>query len=214
VDLSYRHTAAMRAVAGEIAAGRLGEIYHLDLVFHNAYGPDKHWFRDRDLAGGGCLMDLGVHLVDLALWLLGGPDLTCRSAQILAKGRPLPAEGRAVEDFALATLETASGVPIRLSCSWNLPAGCDAVIAVDVHGTEGGASMRNLGGSFYDFEARRLTGCRSEILAAPPDDWGGRAAVDWLERLSRGGGFDPACEELVAVSRVMDTIYRAAGVAR
>jgi predicted dehydrogenase len=33
-----------------------------ELVFHNAYGPDKPWFRDPALSGGGCVIDLGTHL--------------------------------------------------------------------------------------------------------------------------------------------------------
>jgi predicted dehydrogenase/threonine dehydrogenase-like Zn-dependent dehydrogenase len=212
VDLSYRHTAAMQAVAAEIASGRLGTIYDLELVFHNAYGPDKAWFFDRKAAGGGCLIDLGVHLVDLALWLLGTSDLTCHSALIRAKGAPLTNDSKAVEDFAVATLESDDGVPVRLGCSWNLSAGCDAVIAVDVHGTKGGASFRNINGSFYDFEAYRHTGCRSERLVTAPDDWGGRAALDWVRKLSQGARFDPDCTQVVAVAGILDQIYRAAGI--
>lgn len=210
-DLSYRHTEAVRAMAAEVASGGLGEIYAVDLTFHNAYGPDKPWFRNRALSGGGCLIDLGVHLVDLALWLLGWPEIDVRSAQMKAGGRPLQHGGAEVEDFAFATLETATGVPVRVACSWNLPAGCDAVIRLDVFGTGGGVSMTNIDGSFFDFEARRNDGCSSRILAAPPDDWGGRAALDWLDRLSGGARFDPECERLTTVAATLDAIYAKAG---
>ena len=153
-----------------------------------------------------------MHLVDLALWLLDASKLTCESAQIRCKGRPLDPAGDAVEDFASAMLQTETGVPVRLACSWNLPAGCDAVIGVEVHGTQGGASFRNVGGSFYDFEAVRHDGCHSQTLTSPPDDWGGRAARAWLEQLAQSPAYDPACEEAVAVSRVLDAIYSKAGV--
>ena len=66
VDFCYRHTAAMRAIRRAVEAGTLGRIYAADLVFHNAYGPDKPWFYDRARSGGGCVTDLGIHLVDLA----------------------------------------------------------------------------------------------------------------------------------------------------
>jgi hypothetical protein len=36
-------------------------------VFHNAYGPDKPWFYEITQSGGGCLMDLGTHVIDLGL---------------------------------------------------------------------------------------------------------------------------------------------------
>jgi len=210
-DLSYRHTAAMQALAAEVRSGALGEIQAVDLTFHNAYGPDKPWFRDRARSGGGCLIDLGVHMVDLALWLLDWPAIACRSAHLRAGGAPLDAEGRAVEDFALATLETGAGVPVRLACSWNLPAGCDAVIRLEIWGSEGGAAFANIGGSFFDFEAHRHDGCNRTELAAPPDDWGGRAALDWLERLAAGQRYDPACERLADVAAALDAIYAAAG---
>jgi len=67
VDLSYRFTKGMQRIREGVVSGELGRVYAVDLVFHNAYGPDKPWFYDPALSGGGCVMDLGVHLVDLAL---------------------------------------------------------------------------------------------------------------------------------------------------
>ena len=68
---------------------------------------------------------------------------------------------------------------VRLACSWRLPAGREAIISAAFYGTGGGASLRNVGGSFYDFEAELYRGTAAEILASPPDEWGGRAAADW-----------------------------------
>ena len=73
VDSSYRHTQGMRRIRELVAQGRLGQVYAVDLVFHDAYGPDKPWFHDMAQSGGGCLMDLGIHLIDLALWALDRP---------------------------------------------------------------------------------------------------------------------------------------------
>ena len=73
VDLSYRFTEGMRRVRDLVRSGELGRVYAVDLVFHNAYGPDKPWFYDPALSGGGCVMDLGVHLVDLAALDAGLP---------------------------------------------------------------------------------------------------------------------------------------------
>jgi hypothetical protein len=104
-------------------------------------------------------------------------------------------------------LQLASGATVRLACSWRLQAGCEAVIAADVYGTDGGASLRNVDGSFYDFTAERFRGTGREILAAPPDAWGVRAGADWAVRLGAGTRFDPAAERLVDVARVLDRIY-------
>ncbi|VWX63235.1 Oxidoreductase domain protein [Burkholderiales bacterium 8X] len=211
VDLSYRHTAAARCIQQLISTGELGEVYAVDLVFHNAYGPDKAWFRDPKLSGGGCVIDLGIHMVDLALWMLGFPEVRTTSGRLWSKGRrlaPGSAEAAAeVEDFATAEIELANGTMLRLACSWNLPAGRDAVIEAQFHGTRAGAAMRNLGGSFYDFAAERYDGTRTTRLVEPPDDWGGRAAVSWAERLASRPGFDPEIDSALQVAAVLDAIY-------
>ncbi|WP_043831611.1 Gfo/Idh/MocA family protein [Muricoccus aerilatus] len=207
VDLSYRHTEGMRRIREVIGQGGLGHLFAVDLTFHNAYGPDKPWFRDPALSGGGCVMDLGVHLVDLALWVLDFPAVIDVSSALFAGGEPLAGRTDRVEDYAVATLTLATGAVVRLACSWNLHAGRDAVIAAEFQGSAGGAALRNENGSFYDFTAERFRGTARETLASPPDDWGGRAAADWAARLAAGARFDPSTVKLVAVAQVLDRIY-------
>jgi predicted dehydrogenase len=207
VDLSYRHVAGMAEIRRRIRAGELGRPFGGRLVFHNAYGPDKPWFYDRQLAGGGCLMDLGVHLVDLALWLFDFPAVEGVSGRCFAGGALLPPQPQAVEDFVLARLDLANGMSLELACSWNLSAGQDADIQASFYGTQGGACLRNVNGSFFDFVAEWYRGTQREQLAGPPDDWGGRAAVAWAGAVAAGKGFDPATDELVRVAEVLDAIY-------
>jgi predicted dehydrogenase len=209
VDLSYRFTEGMRRIREAVRSGELGRVYAADLVFHNAYGPDKPWFYDPALSGGGCVMDLGVHLVDLALWTLDFPGVSSVSGTLFAGGEPLLFGGRPdrAEDYAIATLELETGAAVRLACSWRLHAGRDAVISAAFYGTEGGAALRNLDGSFYDFAAERHRGTARKTLATPPDAWGGRAAAAWAARLAAGERFDPAAERLVEVARVLDRVY-------
>jgi predicted dehydrogenase len=206
VDLSYRFVEAVRRVRGLVRSGELGSIYAADLVFHNAYGPDKQWFYDPTLSGGGCVIDLGIHLVDLLLWSLEPRTVSSLSARLFAQGQPLTTT-EVVEDFAWAELQLDDGAAARLACSWNLSAGQDAVIEVAFFGTRGAARLRNVNGSFYDFTAERMHGTARERLSAPPDDWGGRALVDWARRLSEGQGYDPATDQLIAVADVIDAIY-------
>jgi predicted dehydrogenase len=201
VDLSYRSVEAARRVRELVRDGALGDVRAVDLVFHNAYGPDKAWCYDRDLSGGGCLIDLGIHLVDLALWTLDWPRVTAVTAAL--RGEP-------VEDYATAQLELGGGVVMRLACSWGLHAGQDAVIEASFYGTDGGASLRNVGGSFYDFVAERHRGRERERLVAPPDDWFGRAAEEWARRLAGGERYDPEVERVVDVAAALDAIYRSA----
>ncbi|MCG3160872.1 MAG: Inositol 2-dehydrogenase/D-chiro-inositol 3-dehydrogenase [Acidobacteria bacterium] len=210
VDLCYRHLAGAPKIRDLIRGGELGRVYAIDLVFHNAYGPDKDWFYDRRLSGGGCVMDLGIHLVDLALWALDFPRVENASSRLFAGGEPLGELNR-VEDYAAALLTLSGGAVAQMACSWRLPAGCDAVISASFYGTLGGAAMRNVGGSFYDFIIERFHGTRCETLAGASDgetgDWSGRAIVEWARGVAAGGGFDPAAERLADVASALDAIY-------
>jgi predicted dehydrogenase len=213
VDLSYRHLTATHALRAALRSGELGHVYAVDLVFHNAYGPDKPWFRNPTLSGGGCVIDLGIHLVDLAHHLLADSGQWAAVEQVqsrlFAAGKPLGGRRDVVEDFATARLDLANGAVLTLACSWNLHAGQEAVIGATFYGTGGAVALTNVGGSFYDFRAVRHTGTASAVLVEPPDDWGGRAAVDWARRLAAGGGFDAANEELVGTASILDAMYRA-----
>jgi predicted dehydrogenase len=205
VDLSYRHTAAMEVIRKLICSGELGQVFAADLVFHNAYGPGNAWFYDPKSSGGGCLIDLGVHLVDLALWLFDFPEVTTVRGRTLKEGRAPGSDE--VEDFALGEIELANGVTVRIACSWNLSAGQDAEIRASFYGTRGGAEMRNENGSFFDFIAERFSGRNRERIAGYPDEWGGRAAADWVEKLARDVRFDGSTTGLLQTASVLDQLY-------
>jgi predicted dehydrogenase len=205
LDLSYRYTEAAQKLREVIQSGELGEIFHMELVFHNAYGPDKSWYYDKKLSGGGCVVDLGIHLVDLALWLSDFPEVSNVSSQLFSKGQPL--EDGQIEDFATAQFRMGN-TAVQLACSWNLSAGQDAVIGLNVYGTQGGVSFQNVNGSFYDFEVTRFNGTAREQLCTPPDNWGGRAAVAWAKQLAEGKRFDKSAYEYIETAKVLDEIYK------
>jgi predicted dehydrogenase len=206
LDLSYRHIQGMRQIAGLVRSGGLGRIFAVDLLFHNGYGPDKAWFYDRARSGGGCVIDLGVHLIDLALWALDFPAASNVSANLFSGGTLCNDHAR-VEDYASAHFLLGHQVDVRLACSWRLNAGRDAVIEASFYGTGGGARLRNLHGSFYDFSAERFTGTTVATLSGPPEDWGGRAAIAWATKLAADRRFEESAEQFVRASEVIDAIY-------
>jgi predicted dehydrogenase len=207
VDMSYRYVDAVQRALEALHAGRIGEPHAAELTFHNAYGPDKAWVRDVELAGGGALIDLGCHLIDLARLFLGELVAASVHADLFASGTRLGADPRRVEDLALAQVTLDDGRAIRVACSWWLPAGTDAVVDVSFIGEGRALSIRNVGGSFYDFEALLLDGRKAERLAAPPDEWGGRALIAWAERVGRERSYDHSVEQLVQVAELIDRIY-------
>jgi predicted dehydrogenase len=214
VDYSYRFTDGARELRRLVRAGELGKIFSLELVFHNAYGPDKPWCFDPRLAGGGALMDLGVHLIDLAFWLLDDPPLrrvrggAFRQGERLAPGCVTAAGEQVVDDFASAWLDLQDGHTVAsLAVSWNAHAGRDCVIRAALFGTEGGAEFQNVDGSFYDFELTRFRGRSAEPVTRESRDWLGKATLDWARRLAESNRFDPEIERSVRVSEVVDGMY-------
>jgi len=81
------------------------------------------------------------------------------------------------------------------------------VIEAAFYGTRGGAAIRNVAGSFYDFTVELFEGTRSTRIASPPDAWGGRALIEWTRRVQAGEGFDPQSRTLVDVAQTVDAIY-------
>jgi predicted dehydrogenase len=207
VDLSYRHTLGMKRIRDLIRQGTLSDVFGIDLVFHNAYGPDKPWFFDKTLSGGGCVMDLGVHMVDLALWALDFPKVVSTSGHLFSKGQAIARDSKTVEDYASATITLATGAVVRLACSWHLHAGRDAVIEADFYGTNCGASLKNIDGSFFNFGAWHHQGTSSHVLAEPEAEWPGGAIVEWAQNLAAGGLFNPETRHFTEVSAVLDRIY-------
>jgi predicted dehydrogenase len=206
VDLSYRHLRGLDRMRSLIRQGSIGKIYAVDLIFHNAYGPDKPWYYEKAGAGGGCVIDLGTHLVDLMLWVLDHPEVSTVVADLYAGGQRLC--GRpVVEDYAAVQIRLHNDISVRLACSWHLQAGREAVIQATFYGTEGGLSIRNVHGSFFDFQAERYKGTQTQILEPPSADWWGAAAVQWACRLGINPGYDAQVEGLITVAEILDAIY-------
>jgi predicted dehydrogenase len=206
VDLSYRHVAGVPQMRELVQSGALGHLFGVSLTFHNAYGPDKDWFYDPSRAGGGCLVDLGTHLVDLALWVSGSPSAYVVDARCFASGARLAKRDR-VEDYVSARLDLDSGASITLTCSWNLHAGRDAIIAAEFYGTAGSVVLRNVDGSFYDFTVEHHERTSTKVISRPPDDWGGRAAIAWARALGRDPSYDASMETIRGVAHILDRIY-------
>lgn len=145
VDYSYRFletTATMRQAVAEV-----GVVRSFQVGFHNVYGPDKAWFFDPHLSGGGALVDLGVHLLDLALWLAQPTRVLVEEAELTFNGR------HAVEDVGYLRLRL-DDVPLDLRVSWNAALPLTDIFVV-VEGTRGTVRWENVEGSFFRFRTLR-----------------------------------------------------------
>lgn len=153
VGFHNRFAPAVQALQPHLDAGRLGEIYHVEATHVRRRGvPGRgSWFTDKAAAGGGALVDIGSHSVDLALHLLDFPPIT----EVAGKTRstfgsrddytylemwgPDGDGDFDVDDAAHAFLRCADGRTIALEVAWatNRP----STNELGLHGTDAGATI-------------------------------------------------------------------------
>lgn len=201
VDLPYRYVDALRAAHLLAVEGEIGMVHSLDLAFHDTHGPDESWPTRAELSGVGCLIDLGTHLVDLALWLTGATEWEVEGAQMH------PSRRHGVEEEATAELTLANDVKVRLACSWHPPAAGKCSFGCTIHGSEGTISAHNVDGSFHDFRAELRRGTSVEALIEPPDAWNGRAIGAWTQQLASNNRYDSAADGLELLAEAVDDLY-------
>jgi len=118
VGMNQRFRPDAAALKSFVAAGELGEIKHVRAGWLNrrvARSP-RGWRHRKKGAGGGALMDIGIQMLDLALWLLDYPE----PKRIVAHLHSTP--GIEVEDSAILLLELAGRQVVNLEVTWTLVA--------------------------------------------------------------------------------------------
>jgi predicted dehydrogenase len=208
VDMSYRYLEGVQIIRNIIENGMIGDIFTVECCFHNAYGPDKEWFYNPEFSGGGCLIDLGVHCIDLAMWILGFPPIKNIYGFLYGNGKRLTKKSRScVEDYADATIELESGVIIRTACSWKISAGCDAVIKWFFYGSKGTLCVKNSNGSFYDFTTEQYNWTSKKVLKCESKEWCQKAIREWAKKVYENNQFDESVKEYKIISMILDSIY-------
>ena len=132
-----------------IEAGELGEIYYAKTGWLRRKGiPGMGgWFTTKSMSGGGPLIDLGVHVLDLTLWLMGNPKPTYVVGSAYAKFGPEIAERMGgtydVEDLATGLVKLENGATVFVEASWHSHIERE-VIYTQLIGTKGGAEFNPL----------------------------------------------------------------------
>ena len=154
IGYMMRFHPAHQLLKERIAAGELGTLRFLHLERTSSIdflSPDmpehRRWFLRPEVSGGGVLMDLGSHLIDLLLYLTGGEVESCR-LQIREKPR------LGVETDALASFRFHSGLMATMFASWQVPLH-DNVI--QVYGDKASLFARRTIGPYTDGTVERIT---------------------------------------------------------
>lgn len=132
----WRFDAEVRFVRELIAAGRLGRVVKTTgYGVHENWGPSG-WFTDAELAGGGALVDMGVHAIDTARFLLGDARATRVYARVETRFGDYP-----VDDAGTLMIEWDGGVTSIVESGWWFPHAEGPEAATRVMGTRGYASI-------------------------------------------------------------------------
>ncbi len=195
------------------AEGAFGQIYHVMTTYtrRNGYPNPGTWFGQKAKSGGGPLIDLGVHRLDLALWLMGYPlpvSVLGITSNRLAAERMQGVEFDC-EDFSASMITFENGASLYLVSSWDAHQACGSEITMNVYGTKASVFERDgrltlCSGSAEKPLVRELEAKESE--ETPQEHFA--AAI------RNGTEPGPSAAHGLTVMRILDAIYESARTGR
>ncbi|OPZ16457.1 MAG: putative oxidoreductase YcjS [candidate division BRC1 bacterium ADurb.BinA364] len=198
------------------AAGDLGEVYFGRTVYRRRAGvPWWGAFHIKEKSGGGALIDIGVHVIDLALWLMGSPkpvrvvgQTYARMARQTDGQRPNQNPAKAgefdVDDFASAYVKMDNGATLAIECSWNANQGPKAENRVELYGDRGGATTDPF--AIYAARHGEFVNILPQFL--PQIDAHAAATEHFRKAIEGEAEILVKPEETVNVQKILDGIYR------
>ena len=203
----------------QIDRGELGKIYTAKTGWFRRKGIPGWgtWFTQMNQSGGGPLIDIGVHMLDLALYLMGNPKPVSVYGATYAEfgpnrkgigtwGKPNWNGTYDVEDLATALIKMEDGSTLSLEVSWAVHMDTDNTPFIHLMGSEGGASYRGAEGKLLTEKFDRPI---ETVLRKADNDEGERARLSrhFLECIREGK--QPITSALTGLTNnlVLDAIY-------
>lgn len=217
----FRFKGNSRAMKQEIETGVLGDVYHSRgwMLRRNALIPTPSFIHKKHSGGGPCI-DIGVHILDLTLWLMGNPKPVAVSGVAAANlahhdgafsvwggGVDIPKDFD-VEDFATAFVRFDNGATMILEVSWLLH---HDTMGEDmqswIYGTEGGCHWPSAQFLDTNYSTRQLNNRTLKLV----DDVMEPHAFECFEfarALANGESSPVPPEQSLQVLAILDGIYR------
>lgn len=207
VGMNHRYRPDVQLVRSFIQSGELGDIESARGSWH-IFGPGKTmaaWRLRRDQAGGGAVMDLGVAILDLALWLSGSPaPLRVSAALERAKGE------RGVEQSGSAFVHCEGGASVFVDVAWHHIGEAER-FGLGLRGSRGTAAINPLA-VFKEFHGQPVNvapqtgsmGRENATTASYRAEWAHFTAA------LKGEVKAPSLQEHVTLHRLIDAIYKSA----
>lgn len=218
INFSYRFTAPALAMKSVVDQGTLGKVYFARTIWHRRRGIPGlgGWFSTKALSGGGPLIDLGVHRLDLALWLMGYPEPQYVLASTynpigtaIAKKQNKTYD---VEDLAVALIKFKNGATLELEASWACNIRQNELMETRLMGTDGGLHQFNVGEG-YDFDAEvfyEKNGIQFDMKPHPPIPNMGSSMAHFVTSIVNNTPHIATAEEGMTVMRLLDAVYLSA----
>jgi predicted dehydrogenase len=206
MHFNYRFTSEHFFLKEYIEKGGLGEIYFGKAFYGRRRGIPAmgSWFTQKASAGGGALFDIGVHALDLALWLMGYPQVSAVLGASYAKFGPPEAKKAKknfdVDDLSAGLIKFDNGASLFLEASWASYIAKDEVF-VDLYGTRGGITTRGGAKIFHEQAGAQFDSSPTRLRAVETPQ---QHFVNCIQ-----SGKQPLCpgEHGLAVQRILDAIY-------
>jgi predicted dehydrogenase len=218
INFSYRFTEQAASLKKQVDSGILGDVYFGRTIWLRRRGMPKFggWFGQKELSGGGPLIDLGVHRLDLALWLMGYPKPTWVMGSsynpIASEKARLEGKDFDVEDMAVGMIKFANGATLEIEASWASNIAERELMETRLLGTKGGLVQRNLNEG-YQFEAEiylEREGCPFDMKLHPPVPGNQSAGYHFIDSILNNKPHIATGEEGLIVMKLLDAIYASA----
>ncbi|KAA9005410.1 Gfo/Idh/MocA family oxidoreductase [Paenibacillus spiritus] len=215
-DSQYLHTVCEN--------GELGEIYYAKAkAIRRRAVPTWGVFLDEEAQGGGPLIDIGTHALDLTLWMMDNykPKYVVGNAYHKLSGRknaanawgPWDPEKFTVEDSAIGFITMENGATIVLEASWALNTLDVGEAKTTLHGTEGGADMEKglrINGEAHGRTYEKTIGLDAggvDFYDGAGDDPAVAEARQWISSILDGTEPVVKPEQALIVTRILEAIY-------
>ena len=205
VGMNHRYRPDVQIVRGFVQGGELGTIESVRGSWHVFRPSRAHlgWRQRRDQAGGGAMLDLGLSILDLGLWLGGNPAPARVSASLDA------GKDRSVEQSGSALVVCENGMSLFVDVTWR-HLGEGERFGVGLRGSKGTAAInpltvwKELHGVPVDVSPTGSVGRENAFTASYRAEWAHFVAA------VAGEAKVPSLQEHVVLHKVVDALYRSA----
>jgi len=222
MHFNMRYSPLARSLKRLADSGAIGDVYHVATTYtrRDGYpglgrGLTGHgaWFTQKDKSGGGPLIDLGVHRIDFALWLIGYPRPVAASGQTydwMARRKFRAPEVKFdCEDFSTGMIRFENGCTMYAVASWDGYQKSGGELTMKIYGTEGAIFQ----------EGSEAWLCRVEngvptTSAIEPMDSKATCESDFVDSIAEGKEPPATAGHGVIVSKILDALYESSETAK